>query len=40
VRFLSMTTDQIAEAYRRAFGADPPRFVLKLSGLTQQTLQP
>ena len=34
VRFLSMTADQIAEAYRRAFGADPPRFVLKLSGLT------
>jgi transitional endoplasmic reticulum ATPase len=34
VRFLSMTVDQIAEAYRRAFGADPPGFVLKLSGLT------
>ena len=34
VRFLSMTTDQVAEAYRRAFGADPPAFVLKLSGLT------
>jgi SpoVK/Ycf46/Vps4 family AAA+-type ATPase len=34
VRFLSMTADQIAEAYRRAFGADPPGFVLKLSGLT------
>jgi SpoVK/Ycf46/Vps4 family AAA+-type ATPase len=34
VRFLSMTADQIAEAYRRAFGADPPSFVLKLSGLT------
>jgi transitional endoplasmic reticulum ATPase len=34
VRFLSMTADQIAEAYRRAFGADPPAFVLKLSGLT------
>ena len=34
VCFLSMTTDQIAEAYRRAFGADAPGFVLKLSGLT------
>jgi transitional endoplasmic reticulum ATPase len=34
VRFLSMTADQIAEAYRRAFGADAPAFVLKLSGLT------
>jgi len=34
VRFLSMTADQIAEAYRRAFGADAPSFVLKLSGLT------
>ena len=34
VCFLSMTADQIAEAHRRAFGADPPRFVLKLSGLT------
>jgi AAA+ superfamily predicted ATPase len=34
VRFLSMTADQIAEAYRRAFGTDPPGFVVKLSGLT------
>jgi transitional endoplasmic reticulum ATPase len=34
VRFLSMTADQIAEAYRRAFSADPPGFVLKLSDLT------
>jgi SpoVK/Ycf46/Vps4 family AAA+-type ATPase len=34
VRFLSMTADQIAEACRRVFGADPPSFVLKLSGLT------
>jgi hypothetical protein len=34
VRFLSMTADQIAEACRRVFGADPPGFVLKLSGLT------
>jgi transitional endoplasmic reticulum ATPase len=33
VCLLSMTADQIAEAHRRAFGADPPRFVLKLSGL-------
>jgi transitional endoplasmic reticulum ATPase len=34
VRFLSMTADQIATAFRRSFGADPPSFVLKLSGLT------
>jgi transitional endoplasmic reticulum ATPase len=34
VRFLPMSVDQIAEAYRRAFGTDPPSFVLKLSGLT------
>lgn len=34
VRFLSMTADQIGNAFRRAFGADPPGFVLKLSGLT------
>jgi transitional endoplasmic reticulum ATPase len=34
VRFLPMTADQIAEAFRRAFGADAPAFVLKLSGLT------
>jgi transitional endoplasmic reticulum ATPase len=34
VRFLPMTADQIAEAYRRAFAADAPAFVLKLSGLT------
>jgi SpoVK/Ycf46/Vps4 family AAA+-type ATPase len=34
VRFLSMTADQIAKAFRGAFGEDPPGFVLKLSGLT------
>jgi transitional endoplasmic reticulum ATPase len=34
IRFLPMTADQIAEAYRRAFGADAPAFVLKLSALT------
>ena len=34
VRFLPMTADQIAKAFRGAFGADPPGFVLKLSGLT------
>jgi hypothetical protein len=34
VRFLSMTADQIAKAFRRAFGAHPPGFLLKLSGLT------
>jgi transitional endoplasmic reticulum ATPase len=34
VRFLPMTADQIAEAYRRTFGFDAPAFVLKLSGLT------
>jgi transitional endoplasmic reticulum ATPase len=34
VRFLPMSADQIAKAYRRAFKLDPPRFVLKLSGLT------
>ena len=34
VRFLPMTTQQIAEAYRRAFGADAPAFILKLIGLT------
>jgi transitional endoplasmic reticulum ATPase len=34
VRFLPMTADQIAKAFRRAFGANPPRFVLQLSGLT------
>ena len=34
VRFLPMTADQIAEAYRRAFGLEAPAFVLKLSGLT------
>jgi SpoVK/Ycf46/Vps4 family AAA+-type ATPase len=34
VRFLPMSAEQIAEAYRRAFGADPPGMVLKLSGLT------
>jgi hypothetical protein len=34
VRFRSMTADQIAEAYRRAFGTEAPGSVLKLSGLT------
>ena len=34
VRFLPMTADQIAEAYRRAFRAEAPAFVLKLSNLT------
>ena len=34
VRFLSMTADQIAKAFRGAFGEDPPGFVLKLSDLT------
>jgi transitional endoplasmic reticulum ATPase len=34
VRFLPMTADQIAKAFRRSFGTDPPRFVLKLSGVT------
>jgi len=34
VRFLPMTANQVAEAYRRAFRADAPDFVLKLSGLT------
>ena len=34
VRFLSMTVDQIGKAFRCAFGADPPGFLLKLSGLT------
>jgi transitional endoplasmic reticulum ATPase len=34
VRFLPMTADQIAKAFRRSFGADPPGFVLKLGGLT------
>ncbi len=34
VRFLPMTADQVGEAYRRAFCADAPDFVLKLSGLT------
>jgi transitional endoplasmic reticulum ATPase len=34
VRFLSMAADQIGKAFRRAFGADPPGFVLNLSGLT------
>jgi hypothetical protein len=31
VRFLPMTADQIAKAFRGAFGADPPGFVLKLA---------
>jgi transitional endoplasmic reticulum ATPase len=34
VRFQSMNADQIAEAYRRVFGVEPPGSVLKLSGLT------
>jgi transitional endoplasmic reticulum ATPase len=34
VRFLPMTADQIAKAFRSAFGAEPPGFVLKLDGLT------
>jgi transitional endoplasmic reticulum ATPase len=34
VRFLPMTADQIAKAFRGAFGANPPGFVLKLGGLT------
>jgi transitional endoplasmic reticulum ATPase len=38
VRFLPMTADQIAEAYRRAFGVDAPTFVLKLNGLTPNDL--
>jgi transitional endoplasmic reticulum ATPase len=37
-RFLSMTPDQIAKAFRGAFGADPPGFVLKLDGLTPADL--
>jgi len=34
VRFLPMTAPQVAEAYRRAFGAEAPPLVLKLEGLT------
>ena len=34
VRFLPMTANQIAEAYRRTFRAEAPAFVLKLSALT------
>ena len=34
VRFLPMTAQQIAKAYRRAFGAEAPAFVLRLDGLT------
>ena len=34
IRFLSMTSNQIAEAYRRAFRAEAPAFVLKLGALT------
>jgi SpoVK/Ycf46/Vps4 family AAA+-type ATPase len=34
VRFLPMNADQIAKAFRGAFGSDPPGFVLKLGGLT------
>ena len=32
VRFLPMTAQQIAKAYRRAFGAEAPAFVLRLDG--------
>ena len=34
VRFLPMTANQIAQAHRRAFGAEAPAFVVKLDGLT------
>jgi hypothetical protein len=34
VRFLPMSSDQIARAYRDFFGFDPPSQVLNLSGLT------
>src|SRR5271169_3826328 len=34
VRFLPMTAQQIGQAYRRAFGAEAPAFVLRLDGLT------
>jgi transitional endoplasmic reticulum ATPase len=34
VRFLPMTVQQIAGAFRRAFGAEAPAFVLQLCGLT------
>src|SRR5271167_2402930 len=34
VRFLPMTADQVGEAYRRAFRAEVPAFVLKLECLT------
>ena len=34
VRFLPMTAEQIGQAYRRAFGAEAPAFVLRLDGLT------
>jgi transitional endoplasmic reticulum ATPase len=34
VRFLPMTAEQIAEAYRRAFGGEARGFLLKLSDLT------
>jgi SpoVK/Ycf46/Vps4 family AAA+-type ATPase len=34
VRFLSMTREQIAAAFRVAFGAEAPVLVLELSGLT------
>ena len=34
VRFLPMTSSQVATAYRRAFGAEAPAFVVKLDGLT------
>jgi hypothetical protein len=32
--FSTNDADQIAKAFRRSFGADPPGFVLKLGGLT------
>jgi transitional endoplasmic reticulum ATPase len=34
VRFLPMNADQIAAAYNRAFGTDPPSQLLNLSRLT------
>ena len=34
VRFLPMTASQISEAFRRAFRAEAPNFILGLDGLT------
>ena len=34
MRFPPMPARQIAEAYRRAFGADAPAFILKFGDLT------